>query len=169
LEREALVTVVSGRRLIVSAPTLRDIDKVYRIRRIVELAASREISADDHALLRRLEDCVARDAAAVDSGDRGALMEANTAFHMTLISAHRNGRLQGFIDSIHDLVIRSRLLSMECADRGSQSAQSRAMRSGPRLVVSRSALFGDLRCRNEELLGEYRLKLIYIRKDVPYP
>ena len=116
LEREALVSVQPGRKLVVSTPTLQDIDEIYGIRTIVEVAALRQISTDGGKVIGRLEACIAGDAMALESGSFGASMKPNTDFHMTLIATLGNRRLQQFIDSIHDLVNRFRLFSLEDAD-----------------------------------------------------
>ncbi|PIW25994.1 MAG: hypothetical protein COW30_17300 [Rhodospirillales bacterium CG15_BIG_FIL_POST_REV_8_21_14_020_66_15] len=126
LERESLVTMLPGRKLVVSTPTARDIDDIYGIRLIVEVAALRKIGPGDGEIIVRLEDCIARDAAALESGDAGALIEPNTDFHMVLISALDNKRLQGFIDSIHDLVNRYRLFSLEDMDWAEQAVDDHA-------------------------------------------
>lgn len=126
LERESLVSVRPGRKLVVSTPTLQDIDEIYGIRMIVEVAALRRISADDTKVIGRLEACIARDAAALQSGDLGALMEPNTDFHMTLIATLGNWRLQRFIDSIHELVTRFRLFSLEDTDWAAQAVDDHA-------------------------------------------
>lgn len=126
LEREALVSVQPGRKLVVSTPTLRDIDEIYGIRMIVEVAALRQISADDGKVIDRLETCIARDATALESVVPGASMHPNTDFHMTLIATLGNRRLQRFIDSIHELVNRFRLFSLEDADWAVEAANDHA-------------------------------------------
>jgi len=126
LEREALVTVQPGRKLVVSIPTIRDIDEIYGIRMIVEVAALRWISGDDTQVIDRLEACTQRDAQALGRGNLGALIEPNTDFHMTLIATLGNQRLQRFIDSIHELVTRFRLFSLEDTDWAAQAVDDHA-------------------------------------------
>jgi len=126
LERESLVSVRPGRKLVVSTPTLQDIDEIYGIRMIVEVAALRRISADDKEIIDRLEACTQRDAQAIGRGDFRALMETNTDFHMTLIATLGNRRLQCFIDSIHSLVTRFRLFSLENTDWAAQAIDDHA-------------------------------------------
>lgn len=126
LEREGLVSVRPGRKLVVSIPTIEDIDEIYGIRMIVELAALRRISADDKEIIDRLDACNQRDVQAFGRGDFRALMEPNTDFHMTLIATLGNRRLQRFIDSIHDLVTRFRLFSLEDTDWAAQAVDDHA-------------------------------------------
>ncbi len=126
LEREALVSVQPGRKLVVSIPTIQDLDEIYGIRLIVEVAALRRISADDTTVIDRLAACTKRDAQALGRGDLGALMEPNTDFHMVLIATLGNRRLQRFIDSIHDLVTRFRLFSLEDTDWAAQAVDDHA-------------------------------------------
>lgn len=112
LEAEGLVTVLPGRKLIVSVPTERDIDEIYDIRLIVESEALRRIGPDNTAVLQRLDACIDRQAAAIASGSVGDLGQMNTDFHMTLISALNNQRMRQFIDSVYDAITRLRIYSL---------------------------------------------------------
>jgi DNA-binding GntR family transcriptional regulator len=112
LEAEGLVTVLPGRKLIVSVPTERDIDEIYDIRLIVESEALRRIKPDNTDVLQRLDACIDRQAAAIASGSVGALGQINTDFHMTLISALNNQRMRQFIDSVYDAITRLRIYSL---------------------------------------------------------
>ena len=112
LEAEGLVTVLPGRKLIVSVPTERDIDEIYDIRLIVESEALRRITPEHTAILQRLDACIERQAAAIANGSVGALGQINTDFHMTLISALNNQRMRQFIDSVYDAITRLRIYSL---------------------------------------------------------
>jgi DNA-binding GntR family transcriptional regulator len=113
LEREGLVALRPGRKMVVAAPTIRDVKEIYGIRMIVEPEAARRIGPGDEDLLSRLEACVQRGREALRAGDRRALTAPDSDFHSALVSALDNHRLAQFLDSIHDLVVRFRLYSLE--------------------------------------------------------
>lgn len=111
LERENLVTTLPGRKVIVSVPRAEEIDEIYDIRCIVESEALRRI-ANQPELVERLEECLERSLPALAKTNLPELERINTEFHMTLISALNNARLQEFIDSVHDTAARFRLYSL---------------------------------------------------------
>lgn len=113
LEQEGLVTVLPGRKVIVSVPTERDIDEIYDIRLIVETEALRRITPARHDVLEGLEGCIRRQQEALRSGDRVALGQTNTDFHMLLIDVLNNHRLRQFIDSVYDAITRFRIYSLD--------------------------------------------------------
>lgn len=123
LEQENLVTMLPGRKVIVSVPSAEDIDEIYDIRFIVESEALRRITPDRTDLIERLEACIARQEAALERRDPRALREINTEFHMIFVSVLDNRRLRQFIDSVYDSITRFRLYSLEnpeWAEHGSQ-------------------------------------------------
>ena len=123
LEQENLVTMLPGRKVIVSVPSAEDIDEIYDIRFIVESEALRRITPDRTDLIERLEACIARQDAALERRDPRALREINTEFHMIFVSVLSNRRLRQFIDSVYDSITRFRLYSLEnpeWAEHGSQ-------------------------------------------------
>lgn len=122
LEREGLVSVLPGRKLVVSLPSAQDIDDIYGIRIIVETAAIRGISADDAKTLARLEACIAGADARPGDADGSPLAQPGDDFHMTLIATLGNRRLQQFVNSIHDEVDRLRRYSLEDADWAARAA-----------------------------------------------
>jgi DNA-binding GntR family transcriptional regulator len=113
LEQENLVTMLPGRKVIVSVPSPEDIDEIYDIRFIVESEALRRITPDRTDLIERLEACVARQEAALERRDLRALRSINTEFHMLFVSVLNNRRLRQFIDSVYDSITRFRLYSLE--------------------------------------------------------
>ncbi len=113
LEQENLVTVLSGRKLVVTTPTLRDIEEIYGIRYIVESEAVRRVAADDGTLMDRLELCVCQARYALEHEDAQGLTESNAEFHRTLVANLDNLRLHRFIDSVNDLITRFRQFSLQ--------------------------------------------------------
>lgn len=113
LEGEGLVTMLPGRKLIVSVPTERDIDEIYDIRLIVESEALRRITPDRTDLLQRLDACINRQEAAIKSGKVSEIGQINADFHMTLIAALNNHRMRQFIDSVYDSITRLRIYSLD--------------------------------------------------------
>ena len=112
LEREGLVIVLPGRKIVVSVPSKQDIDDIYDIRLIAETEALRRIRPQDRGIFERLDRCLDDAAIALQNNDLRELEKNNTAFHMTLVSALSNDRLRGFIDSVHDTAARMRRYSL---------------------------------------------------------
>lgn len=112
LERENLVSLLPGRKVIVSVPSRRDIEEVYEIRAIVETEALRRITPDNTALIRRLEECVEEAEKVGKAGDLREMAKINNRFHLTIISALKNQRLHRFMDSLNDTISRFRYYSL---------------------------------------------------------
>lgn len=112
LESEGFVTVLPGRKIIVSVPTQRDIDEIYEIRLLVESEALRRITPRDHDLFDILDRCLTDSVVALRKDDFLELERINTVFHMALVSALKNERLRSFVDSIHDTAVRLRRYSL---------------------------------------------------------
>lgn len=112
LEREGLVTVLPGRKVVVSVPSRQDIEEIYDIRLMVEAEAIRRIRPGDRQLFEKLDKCLGDSALALQKKDLQQLERINTAFHTTLVSALSNQRLRHFIDSLHDTAARLRGYSL---------------------------------------------------------
>lgn len=113
LEHENLVTVLPGRKVVVTVPDPQDINEIYDIRLIVESEALRRIARDPGRFVAQLDGCVQRAREAAMAGDLAKLKETNTQFHMTIVSALNNRRMQRFVDSVYDSIMRFRQYSLE--------------------------------------------------------
>jgi DNA-binding GntR family transcriptional regulator len=123
LELENLVTPIPGRKIIVSIPTIDDIEEIYDIRLIIEIEALRNIvlSAESESVIGKLENHIKDSEIFLKEQDLTALSKINTEFHLTIISALENKRLQKFIDTLHETISRFRtysLMDMKWAERG---------------------------------------------------
>jgi DNA-binding GntR family transcriptional regulator len=112
LERDNLVSLLPGRRVIVSVPSRRDIEEVYEIRAIVETEALRRITAESTELIRELERCIEEAEKLRIEGNLRKMAQANNRFHLAIMSALQNRRLHRFIDSLNDSISRFRLYSL---------------------------------------------------------
>jgi DNA-binding GntR family transcriptional regulator len=112
LERDGLVSVLPGRKVVVSVPSQRDIEEVYQIRAIVETEALRQITPDDTELIRILEQCIEEAKSSRKEGNLRAMGDINNRFHLTIISALENQRLQRFMNSLNDTVSRFRYYTL---------------------------------------------------------
>lgn len=112
LEAEGLVTFLPGRKVIVSAPTKKDIEEVYEIRLIVETEALSRITSDRKDLIQTLDYHLDEAEKCRKEGDLREMIEANSRFHATIISALDNKRMQRFIDSLQDTIFRLRTYSV---------------------------------------------------------
>lgn len=122
LENENLVSVLPGRKVIVSIPTLEEIEEIYEIRMIVEMEALRRILPDNINIINRLEACVINAELHLKDENVEELNHINSEFHLTIISALQNNKLQQFIHSLQDTISRYRFYSLKNAKwaRGSE-------------------------------------------------
>ncbi|MGG1576175.1 GntR family transcriptional regulator, partial [Fictibacillus sp. NRS-1165] len=108
LENENLVSVLPGRKVIVSIPTLEEIQEIYEIRMIVEMEALRRILPDNYTIINRLEAYVKKAELLLEEENVEELNHINSEFHLTIISALQNNKLQQFIHSLQDTISRYR-------------------------------------------------------------
>ncbi|WP_134703846.1 GntR family transcriptional regulator [Ammoniphilus sp. YIM 78166] len=102
LETENLVTMLPGRKVIVSIPTIQDIIEIYEIRLMVETEGLKAISPNDHEIIQHMESCLAQSEVFLADNNIQGLREINTQFHMVIVSALKNRRLKQFLDSLND-------------------------------------------------------------------
>lgn len=121
LEKDNLVSLLPGRKVIVSVPSQRDIEEVYEIRAILETEALRRITPESTELIRNLERCVEEAELLRMENDIRGIAKANNRFHLTIISALENQRLHRFMDSLNDTI--SRFLYYSLASKGTSEFQ----------------------------------------------
>lgn len=112
LESDNLVSLLPGRKVIVSVPSKRDIEEVYEIRLIVETEALRRITPDNKELIREMEQCIQQAASSLTKGNLRKVARANDRFHSTIMSTLQNQRLHRFIDSLNDTIYQLRFYSL---------------------------------------------------------
>jgi DNA-binding GntR family transcriptional regulator len=112
LENENLVSVLSGRKVIVSVPTIQEIEEIYDIRLIVETEALRRITPDESAIIQQLEACIKMAEVHLENENLGELHKTNSEFHLTIISALQNNKMKQFLDSLQDTMSRYRFYSL---------------------------------------------------------
>lgn len=121
LEAENLVQILQGRKIIVSIPTLKDIEEVYHIRMILETAAIAKIKCEQTEIINELKAYVTEAKNCLLKKDIKGLSLTNTKFHKTLIQSLDNDRLLQFSDSLNDTISRFRVFSLmddEWAEKG---------------------------------------------------
>jgi DNA-binding GntR family transcriptional regulator len=121
LEKDNLVSLLPGRKVIVSVPSQRDIEEVYEIRAIIETEALRRITPENKELIRNLEQSLEKAEELRKEDNLRELAKANNHFHLTIISALENQRLQRFMDSLNDTI--SRFLYYSLASKGTLEFQ----------------------------------------------
>jgi DNA-binding GntR family transcriptional regulator len=99
LVREGLVTRNMHRGAFVARLEPADVHDLYRVRRLVELAALR-YAARAGTDLSELELAVAGLAAAVERGDRTAIVEEDLRFHKALVRTMDSPRLESLFDAV---------------------------------------------------------------------
>ncbi len=115
LETENLVTFLPGRKVIVSVPSIRDIQEVYEIRLIVESEALRRITPDQEDLIQELEGYTQAGGERLEQRDIVEVGKINTSFHLAILSALENNTMQQFMGSLYHKISRLRFYSL--ADR----------------------------------------------------
>jgi GntR family transcriptional regulator, trigonelline degradation regulator len=112
LDADNLVVFLPGRKVIVSIPTVQDIKEVYDIRLIFETEALRRITANHQHLIQEMEKYVQLAEKYRKQGDLRKMGEMNTRFHLAILSALENQRVQQFIDSLYETISRFRFYSL---------------------------------------------------------
>jgi DNA-binding GntR family transcriptional regulator len=120
LAREGIVTHEMHHGAMVTRLETRDVDDIFRVRRVLELAAVRasrgaepEQLAGLAAAVRELEDAAA-------AGDWGAIIDADELFHERLVGLLGSRRLSRFFDAIQGEV----RLCLSIVDRSSSDPAS---------------------------------------------
>jgi len=116
LEQEGLVSVLPGRKVIVSMPTLEDIREIYDVRLILEAEAMRRIVSHHPDLIPKLRAAVECQREALREDDRACLRRINAEFHKLITSGLKNSRLDQSLEAVHDSISRFRLYSLEDAN-----------------------------------------------------
>lgn len=104
LVSEGLVTRQIHRGAYVAKLTADDVKDVFRVRRLVEVSAVREVAG--RADLGSLHDALAALSAAVESGRRSSVAEADLAFHTALVELMNSERLGGLYGSVEAEMLR---------------------------------------------------------------
>jgi DNA-binding GntR family transcriptional regulator len=120
LAREGIVTHEMHHGAMVARLETRDVEDIFRVRRVLELAAvraSREAEPDQlaglAAAVQELKDAVA-------AGDWGAIIDADELFHERLVGLLGSRRLSRFFDAIQGEV----RLCLSIVDRSSSNPEA---------------------------------------------
>lgn len=100
LEADGLVRHHRHRGAAVTEPTAADVDDLFAARRAVELAGARAAEAVDVGVLAELDESVAAMERAAESGDGRSAVDADLAFHRTLVGLAGSTRLDRFYESV---------------------------------------------------------------------
>jgi GntR family transcriptional regulator, trigonelline degradation regulator len=112
LETEDLVTLLPGRKVIISIPTVQDIEDVYETRLIIESEALRRITPDRKELIQELEGYTHAAQEHLKQGNFIELEKVNTSFHLAILSALENRTIREFMASLHNKIARLRSYSL---------------------------------------------------------
>lgn len=106
LESEGLVTFMPGRKATVSAPSVQEVADIYEIRMLVEAEALRRITPEHANLIEELEGYTQIADGYLKQGDITEMGKVNTRFHLAIISAFNNEKLQQIVAPLHDTIAR---------------------------------------------------------------
>ena len=99
LAQEGLLDILPNRGVVVTSPTLTDLEEIYAIRELLEgLAARTAAIRATTACVRELEGLIALMTTAVADGDDGRFAELDTEFHGAVAKASGNRRLKQLLD-----------------------------------------------------------------------
>lgn len=123
LQTEDLISILPGRKVIVSVPTIEDIEDIYEIRLILESEALRRITPEYGDLIQELEDCLDRAAGYLKRGQITELRKTNADFHPTIMSVLDNKTLRQFTESLYKKSERLRFYSLVDEERARRSEE----------------------------------------------
>ncbi|GAB2930885.1 GntR family transcriptional regulator [Micromonospora polyrhachis] len=122
LAKEGLVTIAKNKGFRISSLSDEELDEITEIRELLEIPVVAKqvgrLSAEQLKRLRALADSVV---AAASRGDMVGYIEADTAFHLTLLSSAGNRRL---VDMIAHLRNRTRLYGLDALVKSGQLVAS---------------------------------------------
>jgi DNA-binding GntR family transcriptional regulator len=120
LAREGIVTHQMHRGAVVTRLTGGDIEDIFRVRRVLELAAVSATRDAEPEQLAGLADAVNALAAAARVGDWGAIIDADQLFHERLVALLGSRRLSRFFNAIQAEI----RLCMSIVDRSSSDTDA---------------------------------------------
>lgn len=123
LQMENLLTMLPGRKVIVSIPTVEDIRDIYEIRMILESEALRRITPEHNELIQKLEECLNRAMEYLEREEISELRKTNAQFHPTILSVLDNKTLRRFTDSLYNKSEQLRFYSLVDTERARQSEE----------------------------------------------
>lgn len=100
LEADGLVRHHRHRGATVAEPTAADVDDLFAARRAVELAGARAVGAADAEVLADLDGAVEAMERAAERGDGRGAVDADLAFHRTLVGLAGSTRLDRFYAAV---------------------------------------------------------------------
>jgi DNA-binding GntR family transcriptional regulator len=120
LAREGIVTHEMHHGAMVSRLEPRDVEDIFRVRRVLELAALQASCDAEPEKLAGLGEAVQKLEAAVSAGDWGAIIDADELFHEHVVGLLGSRRLSRFFDGIQSEV----RLCMSIVDRSSADPEA---------------------------------------------
>jgi DNA-binding GntR family transcriptional regulator len=112
------VTFLPNNEVIVSKPTLEDVEDYYSIASVLEgLAARLAVTRAQPEELDHLKELHRRLREAYQKRDLPRYFEANRRFHQFIAEIARNERLYRLIDELRQEIQKTRLLALQLADR----------------------------------------------------
>ncbi|GAB3155549.1 GntR family transcriptional regulator [Micromonospora sonneratiae] len=122
LAKEGLVTIAKNKGFRISSLSDRDLDEITEIRELLEIPVVAKqvgkLSAEQLKQLRSLANTIV---AAASRGDIVTYIEADTAFHLSLLGSAGNARL---VDTVADLRNRTRLYGLDALVKSGQLVAS---------------------------------------------
>jgi DNA-binding GntR family transcriptional regulator len=141
-----IVTVSARRGWYVVEPTRQEAQETFDARRVIETGLIREAAPLDKAALKRLRALLARELAAIGSGDVGLRSFLLGDFHVCLAECLGNGLLA---ETLRDFTARTTLVAMRY-----QSGEDAAQSCGEHVDIVEALEAGDLP-RAERLMAAH--------------
>lgn len=139
LEQEGQLGYRPRRGYFVSDLRIEDLEEIYALRQLLEERAAREaLPTLDEAALTRIERAAADCAAAAETGDVAAELEANRSFHFAILEAPRNPHTMRVIRLLWDSTEAYRALYYNLA-----AERAEAARAHERIIAALRAADAD--------------------------
>jgi len=105
LSAQGLVTFLPRKGLIIKHFTRRDVEEIFELRRVIELAAIEKVAKSNPPCeLSKLKRCLDDQRKAATKKDFTAFMKADREFHAGFCHLANNQRLVAIIENVRDLV-----------------------------------------------------------------
>lgn len=128
LEADGLVRIAPRRGAFVVEFSVRDVQEIYGMREILEVAVIRELRLDKKTILK-LRDVLRKAEEALRNSNKATYIVADAAFHTILANAQSNSRLRSALESMHNQLLILRHRTFELSGRTSVIQHGKILRA----------------------------------------
>ena len=104
LSTNGLVTFLPRKGVMINSYSTADVEEIFEVRKAIELFCIEKVTLNPNRGLAELEDSLAAQQLALETGDMSAFMACDRKFHMTLGQLVANKRISAILDNLRDMV-----------------------------------------------------------------